>query len=114
VAALEHIRFESSVDVLPEADDDELICVGEPLADVLHVEVTGPLTLHVRFDDGVEGPVRFLPSHLRGVFEVLKDPAYFRQVGIAYGAVSWPNEMPDLAPDAMHDEIAAKGEWVLV
>jgi len=103
--------------LLPDWDnaaDDELIGFGGPIPHVVHVEAVAPLTLHVRFDDGVEGPVRFLPSHLRGVFEVLKDPEYFRQVGIVYGVVSWPNEMPDLAPDAMHDEIAAKGEWVLV
>lgn len=81
--------------------------------DVISVEVTAPLTLFVRFDDGVEGRVCFRPSALRNLFAVLKDPAYFAQVGIADGAVSWPNEMPDLAPDAMHDEIVAHGEWVL-
>ncbi len=102
------------MDVLPEPDDDEIIDTGIPLFDVTHVEVAGPLTLFVRFEDGVEGPVRFLPSHLRGVFAMLKDPDYFAQVGIAHGAVSWPNEMPDLAPDAMHDAIAVNGEWVLV
>lgn len=80
---------------------------------VTKVEVAGPLTLWVEHRDGVCGHVRFMPSALRNVFEVLKDPAYFAQVGIAHGAVSWPNEMPDLAPDAMHDEIAANGEWVL-
>ena len=80
---------------------------------VVKVEVIGPLTLWVEHRDGVSGKVRFLPSHLRGVFEVLKNPAYFAQVGIAHGAVSWPNEMPDLAPDAMHDEIEKNGEWVL-
>ena len=80
---------------------------------VVKVEVVGPLTLWVEHQDGVTGKVRFLASHLRGVFEVLKDPEYFAQVGIAHGAVSWPNEMPDLAPDAMHDELAAHGEWIL-
>jgi hypothetical protein len=80
---------------------------------VVKVEVVGPLTLWVEHRDGVKGHVRFRPSHLRGVFEVLKDPDYFAQVGIAHGAVSWPNEMPDLAPDAMHDEIEKHGEWVL-
>ena len=76
---------------------------------VVKVEVVGPLTLWVEHRDGVSGNVRILPSHLRGVFEVLKDPEYFAQAGIAHGAVSWPNEMPDLAPDAMHDEIARNG-----
>lgn len=80
---------------------------------MVKVEVTGPLTLAVEFEDGLAGTVRFLPSHLRGVFAALQDPEYFARVGIAHGAVSWPNETPDLAPDAMHDEIAAKGEWVL-
>ncbi len=94
-------------------DDDEIVTVGGPLAHVEHVEVSAPLTLFVRFDDGIEGSVRFEPTHLRGVFEVLKDPDYFARVGIAHGAVSWPNEMPDLAPDAMHDEIEKNGEWVL-
>ena len=80
---------------------------------VVKVEVAGPLTLWVEHRDGVQGQVRFLDSALRNVFAVLRDPGYFAQVGIAHGAVSWPNEMPDLAPDAMHDEIAKHGEWVL-
>ena len=80
---------------------------------VMKVEVTGPLTLWVEHRDGVSGHVRFMPSHLRGVFELLKDPDYFAQVDIVHGVVSWPNEMPDLAPDAMHDELAKHGEWVL-
>jgi hypothetical protein len=93
--------------------DDEVISVGERLANVIHVEATGPLTLFVKFDDGIEGEVRFTPSHLRGVFEKLKDPDYFSQVGIHYGAVSWPNEIPDLAPDNMHRHLKRDGEWVL-
>lgn len=93
--------------------DDEIITVGEPIWDVVKVEVVGPLTLAVAFEDGLAGTVRFLPSRLRGVFELLRDPAYFARVGILHGAVSWPNETPDLAPDAMHDAIKATGEWVL-
>ena len=80
---------------------------------VMKVEVAGPLTLWVEHRDGVSGYVRFEPSHLRGVFEVLKDPEYFGRVGIAHGAVSWPNEMPDLAPDNMHIHLKRDGEWVL-
>ena len=83
------------------------------LADVISVEATGPLTLFVEFDDGVKGEVRFEESHLRGVFEKLRDPAFFQQVGIAYGAVSWPNEAVDLAPDNMHLHLARDGKWIL-
>ncbi len=97
----------------PADDDDELITVGEPIWDVVKAEVVGPLTLAVAFEDGLAGTVRFEPSYLRGAFAGLADPSYFAQVGIAHGAVSWPNELPDLAPDTMHDEIAAHGEWVL-
>lgn len=80
---------------------------------VVKVEVVGPLTLWVEHRDGTSGHVRFEPGGLRGVFKALEDPDYFAQVGIAHGAVSWPDEMPDLAPDAMHDELARNGEWIL-
>ena len=83
------------------------------LADVISVEAVGPLTLFVEFDDGVKGEVRFEESHLRGVFEKLRDPAFFQQVGISYGAVSWPNEAVDLAPDNMHLHLARDGKWIL-
>jgi Protein of unknown function (DUF2442) len=80
---------------------------------VVAVKVIGPLTLWVEHRDGVKGTVKFEESHLYGVFERLKDPEFFNQVGINYGAVSWPNEAVDLAPDAMHDAIQKNGEWVL-
>lgn len=114
MASVEWPSFNNVLESMPERDDDdEIISVGEPFADVIHVEVAGPLTLFARFDDGVEGTVKFAASYLRNVFEVLKDPDYFAQVGIIHGAVSWPNEMPDLAPDVMYDAIKAHGEWVL-
>lgn len=80
---------------------------------VIKVEVIGPLELWVEHRDGTSGRVQFLPSHLRGVFEVLRDPRYFAQVGIANGAVSWPNELPDLAPDNMHIHLKRDGVWIL-
>ncbi len=100
-------------DLPPRNDDGELITVGGPIWDVVNVEAIGPLTLAVRFEDGVEGHVRFEPTYLNGHFAKLNDPAYFRRVGIAHGAVSWPNEEPDMAPDTMYDAIKAHGEWIL-
>ena len=94
--------------------DDEIVTVGGPLPHVAYVEAVAPLTLFVRYDDGVEGTVRFAPSALRGVFARLADYEYFKQVGVAWGAVSWPNENPDMAPDAMHTElVAGDGEWIV-
>jgi hypothetical protein len=79
---------------------------------VVEVEPKPPLALAVRFLDGTRGTVRFEASHLRGVFEALKDPAIFQQVRIECGAVAWPGDI-DLAPDAMYREIKQTGEWVL-
>ena len=80
--------------------------------DVVEVKPLDPLGLFVRFTDGLTGEVRFKPEHLSGVFEVLKDPAYFKQVYVDHGAVAWPGQI-DLAPDAMYQEIKTHGVWVL-
>ena len=64
--------------------------------------------LRVEFDDGVEGTID-LTGELDGeVFRSLRDQELFRQVTIdEFGAVCWPNG-PDLAPDAMHSELAGE------
>lgn len=80
--------------------------------DVVEVKPIEALGLFVRFTDGLTGEVRFKPEHLSGVFEPLKDPAYFKQVYVDHGAVAWPGQI-DLAPDAMYQEIKANGVWVL-
>lgn len=68
--------------------------------------------LHVKFMDGLEGTVKFLPEHLTGVFTVLKDPLFFEKAYVEDGVVTWPGEL-DLAPDAMYEEIKKNGEWIL-
>jgi hypothetical protein len=79
---------------------------------VVSVEVLEHLRLVVRFRDGLTGEVVFKQPHLRGVFEPLKDPAFFAQVSCVDGFVEWPGEI-DLAPDAMYDEISDHGTWIL-
>ena len=97
----------------PELDDDEIVSAGEPIRDVVKVEVVSPLTLAVEFEDGLAGQVRFEPSYLRGPFAKLADTDYFAKVAAPFGAVSWPNEEPDMAPDTMYDAIKTHGEWIL-
>ncbi len=80
--------------------------------DVTDVKVQNDTALRVRLQDGLEGEVQFLPSAFRGVFACLKDPQAFRQVCVQDGVLTWPGDL-DLAPDAMHDAIAAHGKWVL-
>ena len=79
---------------------------------VVAVVATGGLTLRGEFADGVSGEVKFLPSHLTGVFERLKEPEFFARVTVEHGAVTWPGEL-DLAPDAMYDAIKTHSDWIL-
>ena len=80
--------------------------------DVVEVKPLEHLRLYVRFADGTSGTVRLLATHLFGVFEPLRDPEVFAQARCDNGFVSWPGDV-DLAPDAMHQAIREKGEWVL-
>ncbi|MBO8086352.1 MAG: DUF2442 domain-containing protein [Marichromatium sp.] len=76
------------------------------------VEVLEHLVLAVRFRDGTSGEVRFDPASMVGVFEGLKDPTAFRQVGVTFGAVTWESGV-DLDPKHMHDQIVANGGCVI-
>src|SRR5690242_15508587 len=79
------------------------------------VEALDGYRLHVHFMDGLEGEVNmaeFVRAPDAGVFAVLADPDMFAQAYVELGAVTWPGEL-DLAPDAMHDEIAKNGIWIL-
>lgn len=75
---------------------------------VTEVRVVGDYAVFVRFKDGLEGVVRFLPGFFRGVFSHLVDPAKFSQVAVVGGVVTWPGDL-DLAPNAMHEEIKQRG-----
>ena len=80
--------------------------------EVIEAKVIEHGCLYVRFADGLEGKVRFLPSAYRGVFSRLLDPNEFEKVKVNGYFVTWPGEL-DLAPDAMYQEIAKNGECVL-
>lgn len=95
------------------ASQDDCTFAIEPCAPpVVAVVATTDSTLHVEFSDGIAGEIKFLPTHLTGVFEVLKSAEFFAQVRIAHGAVAWPGEL-DIAPDAMYDAVKQNGTWVL-
>ena len=80
--------------------------------EVTEVRIAGEFALTVRFQDGLEGKVKFLPSFFRGVFSHLASHHEFQKVQVVDGVVTWPGEL-DLAPDAMYDEIMRNGEWLL-
>ncbi len=89
---------------------------------VLAVKPLPDYRIQVRFRDGVDGVVDMKAAvHApdADVFAVLADPALFAAVSIVEGAVTWTGALDawpwslDLAPDAMHDELAASGLWIL-
>lgn len=83
--------------------------------EVVKVRPLSGYRLLVGFLDGTFGLVDMsarVANPKAGVFTALQDESLFRQAHVFLGAVTWPGEI-DLAPDAMHDEIVANGEWVL-
>lgn len=79
------------------------------------VAISTDRCLRVTFVDGTEGEVDmrgFLadPKLDGTIFEPLRDPKTFAQVGVVLGAIEWANGA-DLAPDAMYDAIREHGVW---
>ncbi|BCA56441.1 hypothetical protein W02_35810 [Nitrospira sp. KM1] len=84
---------------------------------VVSVSTMPEFSLRVAFVDGATGEVdmrNFLsgPQTTGTVFEPLRDPSVFAQVGVVMGTVQWANGA-DLAPDAMYDAIKAHGRWIV-
>ena len=77
----------------------------EQLVDVTTVEVLGAYRLRLGFADGTVGDVDFSGREWRGVFEPLRDPAYFAQVHVdpEAGTIGWPNGT-DMAPEPLYEE----------
>jgi hypothetical protein len=71
----------------------------------MHWSVTSvqPLTdyrILVETEGGQRGIFDLKPYLDFGVFRELRDPNYFKQVGILFGAVTWPHEQ-DIAPETL-------------
>jgi Protein of unknown function (DUF2442) len=80
------------------------------VTEIVHVtgaEVIGDHRIHLVFDDGSDGDVDFSGRDWRGVFEPLRDPAYFRRMTVdpELGTIVWPNGA-DFAPETLHKWVA--------
>ena len=64
--------------------------------------------IYVEVEDGRKGIFDLKPYLDKGVFRELKEISYFNQVGILFGAVTWPNEQ-DIAPETLLAEMLPIG-----
>ena len=70
-------------------------------------KVVKPLSdyrIYVEIEDGRQGVFDMKPYLDRGVFRELRDEHYFNQVGILFGAVTWPHEQ-DIAPETLIEDM---------
>ena len=75
---------------------------------IVEVDVVGEHRLRLAFEDGLSGEPDASNWDWSGVFEPLRDPAYFAQVELddELGTISWPNGA-DVAPETLHLWIAS-------
>ena len=68
--------------------------------DVKTVKPLPDYRIYVEVEDGRKGIFDLKPYLDFGVFRELRDVHYFNQVGLVFGAVTWPNEQ-DIAPETL-------------
>ena len=68
--------------------------------DAVYVRALDGYQIEVVLKDGRCGRFDMSPHLDFGVFKRLRDPGYFKQVDVQFGAVAWP-EGQDIAPDTL-------------
>jgi hypothetical protein len=72
--------------------------------DVKTVKPLPEYRIYVEIEDGRKGIFDLKPYLHHGVFRELRDVNYFNQVGILFGAVTWPHDQ-DIAPETLLEEL---------
>lgn len=75
--------------------------------DVKFVTPLDSYIIHVEFENGKQGNFDLTPYLDHGVFRMLNNVEYFKQVGIVFGAVTWPDGQ-DIAPETLYESIHAE------
>lgn len=71
------------------------------------VKTVSPLPdyrIYVELANGLQGTFDVKPYLEQGLMRELRDESYFQQVGIVFGAVTWPHEQ-DIAPETLAAEL---------
>ena len=72
--------------------------------DVKFVKPLPDYRIYVELEDGRKGIYDLKPYLGKGILRELRDVHYFNQVGIQFGAVTWPHEQ-DIAPETLLAEM---------
>ncbi len=72
--------------------------------DVITVKPLPDFRIYVEIKDGSKGIYDLKPYLNHGVLQELKDIHYFNQVGILFGAVTWPHDQ-DIDPETLKSEM---------
>ena len=72
--------------------------------DVKLVKPLPDFCIYVEIENQKKGIFDLKPYLDKGVFKELKNIHYFNQVGILFGAVTWPHEQ-DIAPETLLAEM---------
>ena len=75
---------------------------------VVAVKARDDFSLDLKFSDGSIKRFDVKPYLDYEVFRELKDPAYFKQVRLAFGTVQWPHEQ-DISPETLYLEGSSAG-----
>ena len=75
---------------------------------VRDVRVLDGYSLHLVFDDGVEGEVDLADLMGHGVFAAWKDESFFRKVSVGeHGELVW-DDVVDLCPDSLYLRVSGQ------
>jgi len=71
---------------------------------VISAEAMENYKLRVLLSNNKKGIFDVSPYLDKGIFRELRDPQYFRRVGVAYGGVMWPHEQ-DFSAETIEYEL---------
>jgi hypothetical protein len=80
------------------------------LKDIVEARVLGAYSVHLRFEDGVEGVVDLgRIVRFEGVFAPLRDPREFARMTVNrdLGTICWPGGA-DLDPDVLYSQVSGQ------